>query len=424
MSFKIKLLPLLQTSFYFIPVSLIVGSLVVNLNVLIFLILGFFFLIKNKIKINFNSINITLLLFFLFVILTSLLNIKIIGVENFIKSILLLKFFFIFILCESLFLNNKLNLTIFCRVCLCLVVLISLDVSFQFFYGKNLLGFVPHEGRIAGIFGSEAIAGGFIQKFFIFSLIGVLTIAIAKSFNKNLFEISFFLIVIFGSFVASNRMSFLIVFSSALFVLIFYQVFRKKLLVSLIIILPIFLIFYIFNADLNLKFKGFISKTEHLSARTLEALNKKEDKKITAYTNHAKIYITTIKSFRENKIIGSGLKSFRFQCNNYIKEKNTICSNHPHNYHLEILHDTGIIGFSLITLFVILILFFKYKSLRPISTNYNVKIITSLIILNFMIEIFPLKSTGSLFSTWTGTILWISIALLNYGNNYKNNEKI
>ena len=424
MFFKLKLLQILQSSFYFIPVSLIIGSLIVNLNVLIFLILGFFFLIKNKIKIKFNSINITLLLFFLVTIFSSLLNIKIIGVENFIKSILILKFFLIFILCESLILNNKLNLIIFCKVCLCLVIFISLDVSIQFLFGKNLLGFIPHEGRISGIFGSEAIAGGFIQKFFIFSLIGIFSIAFAKTLNKNLFEISFFLIVMFGSFVASNRMSFLIVFSSALFILIFYKVFRKKLLVSLILIIPIFLYFYSFNTDLNLKFKGFMSKAEHLSVRSIETLNRTENKKLTTSTNHGKIYITTIKSFRDNKIIGSGLKSFRIQCNNYLKEKNTLCSTHPHNYHLEILHDTGIIGLSLLTLFVILIIFFKYKSFKSISTNYNVKIITSLIILNFMIEIFPLKSTGSLFSTWTGTILWISIALLNYGNDYKKNEQI
>ena len=44
-----------------------------------------------------------------------------------------------------------------------------------------------------------------------------------------------------------------------------------------------------------------------------------------------------------------------------------------------------------------------------------------LLLLNLLIEIFPIKSTGSLFSTWTGTILWVSIALVNYGNYKKSN---
>ena len=67
--------------------------------------------------------------------------------------------------------------------------------------------------------------------------------------------------------------------------------------------------------------------------------------------NHAKIYLTTYKSFKDNILLGHGLKSFRYNCNNYLKEQNTLCSTHPHNYHLEVLHDTGIIGFIFISVF-------------------------------------------------------------------------
>ena len=88
---------LVQLSFYFLPVSLLIGSLVVNINILIFIILTSYFLIKNKISIKFNLANKLLLSFFFLVILSSFLNIKIIGVENSIKSILLIKFFFIYI---------------------------------------------------------------------------------------------------------------------------------------------------------------------------------------------------------------------------------------------------------------------------------------------------------------------------------------
>ena len=129
-------------------------------------------------------------------------------------------------------------------------------------------------------------------------------------------------------------------------------------------------------------------------------------------TDHGKIYLTVIKSFSESKLIGNGPKSFRFKCSKFKSDK-TACSSHPHNYHLEILHDSGIIGFSLLSLFVILFLFQKYKNLR-FSLNHLDKIIISLLVLNFLIEVFPLKSTGSLFSTWTGTILWTSIAFANF----------
>ena len=68
-----------------------------------------------------------------------------------------------------------------------------------------------------------------------------------------------------------------------------------------------------------------------------------------------------------------------------------------------------------------LLIFSKYKDIRFSKMFYTDKIIVSLLLLNLLIEIFPIKSTGSLFSTWTGTILWVSIALVNYGNYKKSN---
>ena len=59
----------------------------------------------------------------------------------------------------------------------------------QFFYGKNILGYEPWEGRITGIFGSEAIAGGYIQKFLIFSLISIFTFSKIRNFKIDVFEV-------------------------------------------------------------------------------------------------------------------------------------------------------------------------------------------------------------------------------------------
>ena len=78
---------LIEISFYFFPISLILGSLIVNLNILIFLILSYSTFIIDKIRINLNLSSILLFLFFLTVILSSILNIETINVSNFIKSI-------------------------------------------------------------------------------------------------------------------------------------------------------------------------------------------------------------------------------------------------------------------------------------------------------------------------------------------------
>ena len=57
-----------------------IGSLIVNLNILIFIVLGITFSIFNKIKFHFNLINI--LIFFFIIIISSYINLNEIGKEN------------------------------------------------------------------------------------------------------------------------------------------------------------------------------------------------------------------------------------------------------------------------------------------------------------------------------------------------------
>ncbi|MDC3127763.1 O-antigen ligase family protein [Candidatus Pelagibacter bacterium] len=413
MFLKNNLISYLHLSLYILPASLIIGSLVVNINLAIFLIFSIIYIYKNNLKIQFDLVNISLFLFFLTLIISSLVNIRVIGLENFVKSIFLLKFFLLFLFLDTLIKNNRINLEIFFKICSFTVLFVALDVLLQFVFGKNILGFSPHEGRITGIFGSEAIAGAYIQKFFIFGLIGIFLITYLKNYKININEILFFSIVLCGSFVASNRMSFIIMLFLFLFLTLFYKIFRKKLLICLMIALPVFMVLFKTDPNINIKFNNFKIKSLMLLEKSISLFDEEINKNIKL-TNHGKIYISSIRSFNENKTLGGGLKSFRYQCPKFVFKDNTFCSTHPHNYHLEILHDTGIIGYFLLTFFVIALLISKYKSFKSPSLNYVDKIIFSLIILNFLVEIFPLKSTGSLFSTWTGTILWLSIAMINY----------
>ena len=418
-------LSLIQISFLFLPISLIIGSLIVNFNILIFIFLSSIYLVKNKISVNFNFTNIVLFLFFLTVIISTLVNLDNLGIETFLKSIFLLKFFLIYIVLETLILNDKINLKYFFYLCSLLIFFISLDLFLQFFSGKNILGYKPWEGRITGVFEHEAIAGAYIQKVFIFSFISIFLLFNQKKI-KNIFFQTFLITILGASFIASNRISFLILISTIIFITVFYHIFRKKLLLTLILVIPLFYFLSAFDSGVNYKYKDFISKVEKLGNQTSLLKNKNEEEiKIAPLSNHGKIYTTTIISFKESKFLGNGLKSFRINCSKFLDRKNTLCSTHPHNYHLEVLHDTGLLGFSLISLFVFLLIFSKYKYLRFSKLDYLNKIIISFLVLNFLIEVFPLKSTGSLFTTWNGTLLWVSIALVNYGGKkILKNEKV
>lgn len=421
-----------------------IGSLFVNLNIIIFIVLGTIFCFCNKIKFRFNFINISLLLFFFIIIISSYINLDNIGIENLLKSILLIKFFLLFVVLENLGKNENFELKYFFYICFFLIIFLSLDLSLQYLYGKNILGFTPHDGRIAGIFGHEAIAGAYLQKIFIFSLIGMIFFLNLKNKKNSLFLSLALSIIIFGSFVASNRISFFILITLVLILTFFFKLIRKNLIHAIMLVLPILYIFYQNDPSIKIRYLGFFYKVDNLILNTKDNfLNKKDTNVIEdninvipknnsnslepklSLTSHEKIFITAYESFKTHKFLGNGYKSFRINCSNFTNQnKKYLCSTHPHNYHLEVLHDTGLIGFFTLSFFALSLLILSLKKILKSDIDYKNKIIISLLVVNLLIELFPFKSTGSLFTTWNGCLVWLAVSLVNYKNYEFNSKKI
>ena len=119
--------------------------------------------------------------------------------------------------------------------------------------------------------------------------------------------------------------------------------------------------------------------------------------------------------FKENPVLGSGFRSYRKVCGSYetLKQPNQYgtdqgrrlsCSIHPHNYHLEILSETGLIGYLIFLSFIIYIfyLFFKKKTNKSFSLSLMFCLILTYIV--------PFKPTGSFFSTSSSFFFWYLIS--------------
>ena len=70
---------------------------------------------------------------------------------------------------------------------------------------------------------------------------------------------------------------------------------------------------------------------------------------------HHNLMITSLRIFNDNKIFGSGPRSYRNVCDIH-KINRFSCDTHPHNYYLQLLSETGIIGILfLISIYLLII---------------------------------------------------------------------
>ena len=169
--------------------------------------------------------------------------------------------------------------------------------------------------------------------------------------------------------------------------------------------------------------------------KKVEDLKQKDDKKnneftFLRHTGHNLIFQTAVTMWREQPLFGFGQKSFRIKCHE-INSPETLdirtmtlprgCSTHPHNYYLEILSEGGIIGAVLLIAFFVILL--KNSIAYQIKNNYTInpeKYLLIPVILIFFLEVWPLKSTGSFFTTWNASFFWLTAGILLATNTKKN----
>lgn len=404
-----------------IPISFIAGNMIININIIL-IILSSLILFKYEIfKIKYFFLDKLFFLYFFLIIISSFVNDYYFFTEGMIwkghfssvmKSILFIKYLLFYITLRFLIEKNKINLKIFFILSTVSTIFVSLDIFFQFFNGKDIFGFEGQHRKLSGPFGDEFIAGGFIQRFSIFAFFLVPIFFSNHNLNRyNKYIVTLLFLIFFTTLLLTgNRMPTIIFLFSILMILIFQKQTRKFLIPFLVIFPFIFLILFKSNTTVRNNFLSF-----HGEIYKMVQIVKTKD----FFSKDSNFYLKEFSSFYHtwlmNKYIGGGIKNFRYYCHErpqIIKDPKFVCNMHPHNYYLEILTETGLVGFVLISIIFLIIIYLTFMKKYFFKTNLkNNNLIIPFIFL-FLAEIFPIRSTGSFFTTGNSTFLFMIIGIL------------
>jgi O-antigen ligase len=298
---------------------------------------------------------------------------------------------------------------------ICFLVLI-VDGYIQFFTGTNIVGLPKAEVNTSSFFGNELIMGSYLSR--LFPLLIALFIAKEKKKLEIYFMFLFFILVSGLVFISGERASFAFLTLSTLFVLLLAKRFLKFKLCfvfgSVILILMLSL------ANPALKYRVFERPIETLG------LQKKEDKKYFFTAYHDSLIRTSFNMFKDKPLIGHGPKMFRVICKD---EKYAVgispCMNSPHNFYLQLLAETGIIGFSFLFSAFAYVLYCAYRQLKSIVlrqkrylTDYQVCLLAGI-----LITVWPLTTNGNFFHNWLMIVYSLPVGFYLhsiYGKNRKN----
>lgn len=113
--------------------------------------------------------------------------------------------------------------------------------------------------------------------------------------------------------------------------------------------------------------------------------------------------------WRTYPVLGAGMKNFAANCWAISAPKvSDGCPTHPHNPYIEWLAETGLVGASGYVLFLILLLTAAWPLLRG---SMMARLTGLLVGGSFIVLLFPLIATQSVFSNWPALVFWTSLSL-------------
>ena len=403
----------IQNYIYFLflifPLSILLGSFAINLNIFIISLIYLLSLIRKKINHNYQDKIFFLLIFFLISLITNLIfsnNISL-SYPRVIKFFFVIFFIFSFKYCLLNLSDDQIEKLY--KIWSIIFTFIVFDLLIEFLNGKNIIGLksgMPG-ARLASFTGKEMVIGNYFYGFVLIFL-SYFYNNFSKKKYLNLVLAIFFILI---SFIIGERANFIKAFVIISLFIFFIYDFKLRYKIFSLITLTFILI-------------AFVSSNEKYKLRYFDqvhSLFKKDG--ISTYLKNSQYgahYNVANEIFKDNPFFGIGIKNFRIESaknkyNNLDHIYNNVrAATHPHQLHYEFLSETGLFGYLSFLLFIFLSI---YWSIKNYLINKNIYQFSS--ILFILISLLPLLPSGSFLSTYTSSIFWLNYAIMVGYNDLK-----
>jgi O-antigen ligase len=225
------------------------------------------------------------------------------------------------------------------------------------------------------------------------------------------FMILFFLLLSGLVLISGERAAFFFYFLSFIFIIIFMKGYAK-LRIALSVGSVIFIIIIISSFD-QIKNRMLLNPSTTIT-------------KFIFTPEHDSLIRTAYNMFLDKPLVGHGPKMFRVIC----KDKKYAvgimpCMTHPHNFYVQLLAETGIIGFSFLFSVFVYVLYCSYRQFKSIVlrqkrylTDYQVCLLAAI-----LVTVWPITTNGNFFNNWLMIVYSLPVGFYLhsiYGKNRKN----
>jgi O-antigen ligase len=205
---------------------------------------------------------------------------------------------------------------------------------------------------------------------------------------------------------------------STIFIIVLIKEYQKFRLITFIIAIICVLILSLNSSSLTERmFKG--------PAKDM-GLIESSNKSVIFSSIHDSLILTAYKMFQDQPVFGHGPKMFRVICKDkkYATGTNP-CLTHPHNFYVQLLAETGVVGFLFLVIVLCYVIFISLKQFqslilkqkRPL-TDYQVCLLAAI-----LQTVWPFTTNGNFFNNWLMIIYALPVGFYLQSLYSKNKKK-